>query len=53
MITGERTVEAYKNMYFEDLTHNVKALIVFSTLQTKGLVKKKTKGSRDEFRGII
>lgn len=53
MISGERTVEAYKNMYFEDLTNNVKAIIVFSTLESKGLMKKKTKGCRDEFKGII
>ena len=40
-------------MYFEDLTNNVKAVIAFSTLESKGLMKKKTKGLRDEFRGLI
>lgn len=53
MISGERTVEAYKNMYFEDLTNNVKVVIAFSTHESKGLMKKKTKGCRDEFRGLI
>lgn len=53
MLSGERTVEAYKNMYFEDVTNNVKAVIAFSTFETKGLLKKKSKGVRDEFYGMI
>lgn len=53
MISGERTVEAYRNMYFEDLTNNIKVVIAFSTHESKGLMKKKTKGCKDEFRGII
>ena len=47
MLTGERSVEAYKNMYFEDITNDVKAVIGFSTFESKGLIKKKTKGRRD------
>ena len=53
MISGERTVEAYKNMYFEDVTNNLKCIIAFSTLESKGLLKRKVKGRRDEFKGII
>jgi len=53
MISGERTLEAYKNMYYEDLTNNIKAVVTFSTHESKGLLKKKSKGCRDELYGLV
>jgi hypothetical protein len=53
MVGGDRTIEAYKNMYFEDVTNGVKAIIAFSTFESKGMISKKKKGRRDEFKGLI
>lgn len=50
---GDRTVEATGSITFEDLTNNVKAVIVFSTYKESGFWTKTKTGKKDEFTGLI
>lgn len=50
---GDRTIEASGNVFFEDLTNNYKAVIIFSTYKKTGLFKKTESGKRDEYVGVI
>lgn len=50
---GDRTIEATGSITFEDLTNNVKAVIIFSTYQKSGFWKKSESGRKDEFIGMI
>ncbi len=50
---GERTVECNGNMVFEDLTNNVKAVILVNTYKKEGLIWTNETGRKDEFKGII
>jgi hypothetical protein len=50
---GDRTIEAAGSITFEDLTNNVKAVIIFSTYKQSGFFKKSESGKRDEYIGII
>ncbi len=50
---GERTIEGVGNVYFEDLTNNYKAVIIFSTYKKTGFWKKTESGKKDEYVGII
>ena len=50
---GERTIEATGNIFFEDLTNNRKAVVVFSTYKKSGFFTTTETGSRDEFTGVI
>ena len=50
---GERSVEADGSTFFEDITNNRKAVIIFSTYKKSGFFKKKESGCKDEFNGII
>lgn len=50
---GERTIESVGNMIFEDLTNNIKAVIVFNTYKKTGWWTKTESGKKDELIGII
>jgi len=50
---GDRTIEATGHVVFEDLTNNVKAVVVFSTYKHSGFFKKTESGKKDEYVGII
>lgn len=50
---GDRTIEASGSIVFEDLTNNVKAVVIFSTYTKTGFWTKTESGKRDEYRGII
>lgn len=50
---GDRTIEATGSITFEDLTNNIKAVIVFSTYQKSGFWRKTESGKKDEFNGVI
>lgn len=50
---GDRTIEAHGSCIFEDLTNNIKAVIVFSTLKKSGFWKKTESGRIDHFNGLI
>jgi hypothetical protein len=50
---GDRTIEAAGNIFFEDLTNNVKAVVILSTYKKTGFFKKSESGRRDEFTGVI
>jgi len=50
---GDRTIEATGNVWFEDLTNNRKAVVIFSTYKKDGWWKKTESGKRDEFIGCI
>jgi hypothetical protein len=52
-VVGERTIEAEGSIYFEDITNNVKACIIFSTYKSEGFWKKVETGAKDEYTGII
>jgi hypothetical protein len=50
---GERTIEATGNLFFEDLTNNRKAVIIFSTYKESGFFTKTITGKKDEYIGVI
>ena len=50
---GDRTIEADGSIQFEDLTNNIKAVIVFSTYKKTGFFKKTESGSKDRYTGLI
>ena len=50
---GERTIEGIGNIVFEDLTNNVKAVLVINTFKKSGWWKSTVSGKKDEFCGII
>jgi hypothetical protein len=52
-VYGDRTIEADGSIFFEDVTNNVKACIVFSTYKKTGFWKKVESGNKDEYHGII
>lgn len=52
-IYGDRTIEADGSVFFEDVTNNVKACIIFSTYKKTGFWKKVETGNKDEYYGII
>ena len=52
-VMGDRTIEADGNIFFEDITNNYKACIVFSTYKKKGFFKKTESGKKDEYVGMI
>lgn len=52
-VMGDRTIEAHGNVYFEDLTNNVKAVVILSTYKKSGFFKKSESGKRDEYTGVI
>jgi hypothetical protein len=52
-VMGDRTIEAIGSIFFEDLTNNRKAAVIFSTYKKSGFWKKKESGRRDEYTGII
>jgi hypothetical protein len=52
-VMGDRTIEAAGNVFFEDLTNNIKAVVILSTYKKSGFFKKSESGSKDEFTGII
>lgn len=50
---GDRTIEADGNIFFEDITNNLKCCIIFSTYKKSGFFKKVESGKKDEFVGLI
>lgn len=50
---GDRTIEASGNMIFEDLTNNVKAVLIFNTYKRSGYWTVTESGKKDAFYGII
>ena len=52
-VMGDRTIEAEGSMVFEDITNNVKAVIIFSSYKKSGFFKKTVTGRKDEYNGII
>jgi hypothetical protein len=50
---GDRTIEAHGSITFEDLTNNVKAVVIFSTYKQSGFFKKTESGKKDEYIGLI
>ena len=52
-VMGDRTIEADGSIFFEDVTNNVKAAIIFSTYKTSGFWKKSETGKKDDYFGII
>mmetsp|Transcript_1382 Transcript_1382/g.886 ORF Transcript_1382/g.886 Transcript_1382/m.886 type:complete len:103 (-) Transcript_1382:378-686(-) len=52
-VYGERNVEADGNAFFEDLSNNRKACIIFSTYKKSGFFRKKESGCKDEYNGLI
>lgn len=52
-VMGDRTIETLGNMIFEDLTNNVKAVIIFNTYKKSGYWRVTETGKKDELFGII
>ena len=52
-IVGDRTIEADGSVFFEDMTNNLRACIIFSTYKKSGFWKKVETGNKDEYAGII
>jgi hypothetical protein len=52
-VMGERTIEAHGSIFFEDLTNNIKAVVIFSTYKKTGFWKKTESGKKDEVIGMI
>lgn len=52
-VMGERSIEANGNIVFEDLTNNLKAVVLLSTYQKTGFFKVTETGKRDEIKGVI
>lgn len=52
-VMGDRSIEATGNIFFEDLTNNYKAVVIFSTYHSSGWIKKTVSGSKDEFKGLV
>ena len=52
-VVGDRTIEATGNLFFEDLTNNRKAVIIFSTYKVSGFFSKTETGKKDEYVGVI
>ncbi len=52
-VMGDRTIEATGNIFFEDLTNNYKAVVIFSTYKKSGFFKKTQSGKKDEYVGLI
>jgi hypothetical protein len=50
---GDRTMETINHMVFEDLTNNVKGILIFNTYKTSGFFSVTETGRKDEFVGII
>lgn len=50
---GDRTIEAAGSVFFEDVTNNIKACIIFSSYKKSGFWKKVETGSKDEYYGLI
>ena len=50
---GDRTIEAIGSCVFEDLTNNVKAVLLMNTFKKTGWIRSSTSGSKDCFTGII
>jgi hypothetical protein len=50
---GDRTIEATGNIFFEDLTNNYKAVVIFSTYKVSGFFSKTETGKKDEYTGLI
>lgn len=52
-VMGERSIEADGCIQFEDLTNNIKAVIVFSTYKKSGFWSIVESGQKDEYVGLI
>jgi hypothetical protein len=52
-VMGERTVEAIGSCVVEDLTNNVKAVVLMSTFKKTGWIRNTHSGHKDQIEGII
>jgi len=52
-VMGDRTIEAEGSVIFEDITNNLKTVIVFSTYTKSGFFTTTETGQKDEFIGLI
>ena len=52
-VMGERSIEAYGTVVYEDLTHGLRAIVTFSTHVKSGYVFRSTSGCKDEIVGTI
>ena len=52
-VMGERTIETIGSCLFEDLTNNVKAVLIMSSFKKTGWIRSTSTGSKDEIEGII
>lgn len=50
---GERTIEAEGNMIFEDVTNNIKAVVIMNTYKRSGFWTVTEIGKKDEYIGLI
>ena len=46
-VMGERSVEAVGSCVFEDLTNNVKAVLIMNTFKKTGWIRSSSSGSKD------
>lgn len=52
-VMGERTIEVAGSTTFEDLTNNVKAVIIFNTYKESGFWTRTKTGKKDVYVGLI
>lgn len=52
-IRGDRTVEPCGNFVFEDLTNNVRAVVIMGTYKSSGFWTVTETGAKDEIEGLI
>ncbi len=52
-VMGERTIEVIGSTYFEDLTNNRKAVLIFNSFKKTGWIRSTTSGCKDSLTGII
>ena len=52
-IKGDRTIEFYGNLFYEDLTNGLRALVCLSTYANSGYFFSQQSGNKDGFTGLI
>ena len=50
---GDRTIETDGSIVFEDLTNQLRAVVMLSTFQSKGFFSKSKSGSRTDLQGLV
>jgi hypothetical protein len=52
-VRGARTIEPCGNFVFEDLTNNLRAIVIMGTYKKEGFWNVQVTGRKDEIEGII